>query len=111
MKIKKLRNGVPAAAQQVESLTAVAQAAAEVQGPLPAWHSRSRIWCCCSYGLDLIPGPGTSVCCGCGQKKEIQKFRLIAGISRYERTRGSGKHFSGFCREEKLRGNDFRLGH
>ena len=36
-------------------------------------------------------------------------LRLIAGISRYERTRGSGKHFSGFCREEKLRGNDFRL--
>ena len=40
----------------------------------PLWHSRLRIWHCCSYGiggscgLDFIPSLETSICCGCGQK-------------------------------------------
>ena len=39
------------------------------------WRSGLRIWCChCSgeslcYGEGSIPGPGTSTCPGCGQKK------------------------------------------
>ena len=31
----------------------------------PLWHSRLKIWHCCSWGLDLIPGPRTSICYGC----------------------------------------------
>jgi len=33
-------------------------------------------WCCpcggsgCCYGMGSIPGPGTSTCCGCGQRKK-----------------------------------------
>ena len=39
------------------------------------WHSGLRIWHCLSCGIghscssDLIPGPGTSICCGWSQKK------------------------------------------
>ena len=43
------------------------------------WLSRFRIQCClCSSsdhccGMDLIPGLGTSVCCGCGKRKKNSK--------------------------------------
>jgi len=32
-------------------------------------HSPSG--CCC--GVGLIPGPGTSTCCGCGQTKKTKQ--------------------------------------
>ena len=40
------------------------------------WHSGLTIQCChcnssgCCCGMGLIPGPGTSICCKCGQRKE-----------------------------------------
>ena len=46
---------------------------------VPLWCSGLRIWChsCgsgyCS-GAGLIPGPGTSSCRGCGQKKKKKKW-------------------------------------
>ena len=42
----------------------------------PLWYNRLRIWHChscgidCSFTLDFIPGPGTSICCMCGQKRK-----------------------------------------
>ena len=30
-------------------------------------------WCCQFCGVSLIPGLGTSVCCGCGKKKKKKK--------------------------------------
>ena len=42
---------------------------------VPLWPSGFRIWCChrcaigCTCGVGLIPGLGTSTCCGCGQKR------------------------------------------
>ena len=40
------------------------------------WHSGLRSWHCCSCGvglscgLDSSTGPGTSIYCGCGHKKD-----------------------------------------
>lgn len=51
------------------------RATEEVQVRFPVQHSRLRIWCCCrcdlchSLGLDLILGPGTSICSEHGKKK------------------------------------------
>ena len=47
----------------------------EHQG-VPWWLRGLRTWYCHCYGLDgycgvdLIPGPGTSACCKCSQKKK-----------------------------------------
>ena len=38
----------------------------------PLWHSGLRMQHCHSCGLDSIPGPGTSICCGCSQQKQKQ---------------------------------------
>ena len=40
-------------------------------GEFPLWCSRLGIQHC--HSLDLIPGLGTSICCGCGQKKSPPK--------------------------------------
>ena len=48
---------------------------------VPLWHSRLRIRHCHCSGLGsschegLIPGMGTSICRGGGQKKKKKKFR------------------------------------
>ena len=45
-------------------------------GEFPLWLSRLRIQHCCSYGIgcswgwDLIAGPGTSIYCGYSQKRK-----------------------------------------
>ena len=45
------------------------------------WHSELKIHHCYSYGIghncgsDLIPGPGTSVIHGCGQKRKKEKVK------------------------------------
>ena len=47
----------------------------------PLWYSGLRIWHCykcgsgCSCSSDMIPGPGTSICCECGQKKNKTKTK------------------------------------
>ena len=33
--------------------------------------------------MGLIPGPGTSACCGCGQKKKKKRLCLDEFISKY----------------------------
>ena len=38
---------------------------------VPWWPSRLRIWHCHYSRVGSIPGPGTSTCCGQGQKKII----------------------------------------
>ena len=49
----------------------------EVTVQSPAWHSGLRILLCCdvgcSSGWDSVPGPGNSICCGCGPKKKKKK--------------------------------------
>ena len=50
-------------AQRVKNPTAVAQVAGEAQ-------VRSQAWCSGLKDLDSVPGPGTSVCRGCGHKKK-----------------------------------------
>lgn len=37
---------------------------------IPWWLSGLRIPCCLCYGSGSVPGQGTSICCGRGQKKE-----------------------------------------
>ena len=43
------------------------------------WHRGLKLQCChcsslgCCCGVGLIPGPGTSICGGCGQKKKKRK--------------------------------------
>ena len=42
-----------------------------------------RIWHCCicgggrRWGLDSVPGPGTSICCGYSQKRQKEKKRNV----------------------------------
>ena len=48
-----------------------------------AWCSRLKIWHChscsigCSWSLDSILGPGTSICWGCGHKKTFKNISLV----------------------------------
>ena len=69
--------GVPAMAQGVKNLTAVARVTAEVQVRSPAWCSGLN-WChhscglCSSYSLDSVPGLGTSICKRFSLKKKKQ---------------------------------------
>ena len=37
------------------------------------WHRRLKIWHCHCRGVGLIPGPETSICCGCSQKRKKKK--------------------------------------
>lgn len=68
--------GVTSVAQCVKDLTAVAGVAVEAWVQSQAWHSVWRILHCCSccvgcnYSSDSIPGPGTSICHWCSQKKK-----------------------------------------
>ena len=72
---EKYFQGAPTVAQQFKSIVSVVAWIS-----LPAWHHVLRIQCYCSCGirhtcsLDLIPGLGTSICQGCGQKKERKKM-------------------------------------
>ena len=56
---------------------------------VPLWHSGLRIWCChCSSlghccGAGSIPGPGTSICYGCGQKKKNHSISMGLGSKVY----------------------------
>ena len=65
--------------QWIKDWTAVVQVTAEVQVQSLARHSRLRNRCChnygtgCSYGLDLIPDPRTSICHRGGKKKKKKK--------------------------------------
>ena len=65
--------------QWVKDSASVARVAVKVQVQFLAWLSGLRIQCfhscdtVCSYCLDSIPGPGTLICCGCGQKKKTPK--------------------------------------
>ena len=67
------REGVPAVAQWVKNLTAVAWATAEVQVPSLAHHGEARIQYCCGVGRscisDSIPHLGTPIGCGCSKKE------------------------------------------
>ena len=68
---------------------------------IPCWLSRLRVRCCHGCGLDgscgtgLIPGLGTSACCGGSQKKKKEKqkqtYRCIKQTSGYQREEGSGE--------------------
>ena len=63
--------GLPAVAQWVKNLTAVAQVSAEaqVQSPGPCSGLKDPVWLLLwhrsSCGLDSVPGTGTSMCCRC----------------------------------------------
>jgi len=39
----------------------------------PGQYNGLRIQCCCSCGLDLISGLGTSICYGCSQKRKKER--------------------------------------
>ena len=69
-------------AQWVENLTAAAPVAAEVWIPSLPWYSGLKDPSCCpscSVGhrcsLRSTPGPGTSMCCRCSQKRKKEKER------------------------------------
>ena len=59
----------------------------------PAWHRGLRIWHCqscgidCSCSLDSIPSSGTSIFCGCSQKKISECFWFYLYIYIYTHTR------------------------
>ena len=63
----------------VKDLTAAAVVAVEAQVRSSAWSDELGILSCCSYGIgrssgsDSIPGPGTSICHECRQKKKKKK--------------------------------------
>ena len=63
--------------QWVKNPTAAAGVAAEVLLRSPAWCSGLRIQHCRSFGSDSFPGLGTSICCGCGHLKKINKQALV----------------------------------
>ena len=56
---------------------------------IPWWLSRLRTQCCyccgsgCCCGVGLIPGPGTSLCCRCIQKKTKQKDKKTQNITNW----------------------------
>jgi len=62
---KNIKTRVPTAVQWVKNLTAVAQITVEGQVQPLAQHRGLKIQCCCSFGLDSVPGPETSICLGC----------------------------------------------
>ena len=68
-----------AAGERCGVVSAIAQVAVEVRVLFPAQHSGLKIWHChscgigCSCSSDLIPGPGTSICHGSGQKPNQKK--------------------------------------
>ena len=47
-------------------------------------HSGLRIWCWCSYGSDLIPGPGTPHATGWPKRNKQKGSRLIYLSRRFE---------------------------
>ena len=59
------------------------------------WLSELRTPCChcCGsgycYDMDLIPGPGTSTCCRCGQKKKKKCIQSTSPLSMMSPTRSS----------------------
>ena len=76
--IQKALSRVPTVAQWVKNLTAVAQVAVGGVGSIPGpvqWVKKSgdaiiAVWVT-AMGLDSIPCPGTSICQGCGHKKNV----------------------------------------
>ena len=54
--------------QWVEILTVMAPVTVEVWVQSAAWCSGLKVQCGCGCGSDSIPGPGTSICCGCDHK-------------------------------------------
>lgn len=69
-KKKRTNRGVPAVAQWAQDPTVAALVTVEVQVQSSALHSGLRFQHCHSLGSDAIPGPGTSMGCGCSQKQE-----------------------------------------
>lgn len=57
-------------AQWAQDPTVAALVTVEVQVQSSALHSGLRFQHCHSLGSDAIPGPGTSMGCGCSQKQE-----------------------------------------
>ena len=76
--------------------------------PSPAhWVKGFGIAVVCSRGLDSIPGPGTSICCGCGHERRKEgkegKFRRKEGKKRKEKKRKGREE----RKERKKRGKSF----
>ena len=61
--------GIPPMAQWIKNLTAEAQVTMEVR---VTWVKGSTATIALA-GLDSVAGPGTSICCECGQKIENKK--------------------------------------
>ena len=68
-KKKKNSTGVPTVAQWERQCLWSTKTQVRSQ----AWHSGLRLWCFCSWGLDLTPYLGISICCGVA-KKEKKSF-------------------------------------
>ena len=77
------------------------------------WHTILRIkrWRSCAsghnYGMDLIPGPGTSTCHGCGQKIEKENLdnRCIKRKI-WSSRRGTGSRVAVSCGVGRRPGSD-----
>ena len=61
---------------------------------VPFWHTSLRIWLCCSCGtghnssVDLVPGLGTSACCGYSQKrkKNLENIKYQTDVTEQNKT-------------------------
>ena len=86
--------GVPAKAQWIKNPMALAQVAVEVWvfSPVSAEGQRIQVFHSCGIGCscdsNLIPGQGTSMCCGCGNAVLIFLLNLISQCSRHWGTAG-----------------------
>ena len=85
-------------AQWVENLTAAAPVAAEVWIPSLPWYSglKDPSSCpSCSVGhrcsLRSTPGPGTSICCRCSQKRKKKKKERKEGREKEKERKKEGK--------------------
>ena len=78
--------GVPAMIRNIRLRSSIVSAAAWVTAEAwvwsLVWHGGLRIWHCYSCGIghscssDLLPGLGTSICCGCDQKEKKKNNTL-----------------------------------
>ena len=80
--LRKSQTGVPAVAQRVKDpMLSLQWLKPLLRHRFDLWSSTNglKIWCCytcgidCSCGSHSIPGLGTSICCGCSQKKKKPK--------------------------------------
>ena len=69
----------------VKNPTTAAQVAVEAQAQTLVQYSGLRIWHCCNCASDSIPGPGTSICQGCGHKVKKTQKHILQNAYHYKR--------------------------